>query len=185
MNSITARFGGFSAAVLLVVSVVLAWLTPQAAAQHSDTEVKAGFIRNFAQLSKWPAKAFSDSDAPFIIGIFGDDSLSGTLERDCRDKKSADGREIRIKRARQVDDLKSCQLVFVSKSESGRVGEILSSFPSAKILTVGEGEQFTRVDGGAIGILIQKGQTPRFEVKLSAVRGVDVSRLLGLGKVVK
>lgn len=184
MNPLTTRHGRCPAAALLAVVMLLAWLAPQAKAQYSETEVKAGFIRNFAQLSKWPAKAFSDSNAPFTIGIFGDDSLGATLGKACQGQ-SASGRKISIKRTRQVEDLKNCQLVFISKSDRGRVSEILSSFPGANILTVGEGEQFTRVDGGTIGILIQEGQTPRFEIKLSAARGVDVSALLKLGKIVR
>lgn len=184
MNSHTTRHGRFSAAVVLLAAAILAWLAPQASAQSSDTEVKAGFIRNFAQLSRWPAKAFSVPDAPFTIGIFGDDSLGAVLGKACQGQ-SAGGRKISIKRTRQVDELKKCQLVYISKSDRGRIGEILSSLQGANILTVGEGEQFTREDGGTIGILIQEGQTPRFEIKLSAARGVDVSSLLRLGKVVR
>ena len=52
MNSHTARYGGFSAEALLLAAMILAWLAPRACAEHSEAETKAGFMINFAQLSK-------------------------------------------------------------------------------------------------------------------------------------
>jgi hypothetical protein len=166
------------------VATILAWLTPQATAQYSESEVKAAFILNFAQFSKWPPKAFAESDSPLTIAVFGDDSLGSSLEKVCRGQ-NVGGRKVSIKHTRRLEDLKSCQLVFVSKSESGRLGEILSSFQGANILTVGESDRFTR-QGGAIGFVMD-GDKVRFEINPGAAQraGVEVSsRLLKLGKVV-
>ena len=66
--------------------MILTWLAPQAGAQYSESEVKAAFILNFAQFSKWPAKAFAESGTPLTIGIFGDDSLGGALDKVCRER---------------------------------------------------------------------------------------------------
>lgn len=164
--------------------MILTWLAPQAAAQYSESEVKAAFILNFAQFSKWPPKAFADSDAPLSVAIFGDDSLGGALEKVCRGQ-NVGGHKVIIKRTRRLEDLKNCHLVFVSKSESGRLDEILSSVQGASVLTVGESERFAR-KGGAIGFVMD-GDKVRFEINPGAAQrgGVEVSsRLLKLGKVV-
>lgn len=171
-------------AIVLLAAMILGWLAPQVMAQYSESDVKAAFILNFAQFSKWPAKAFADSGAPFAIGILGDDSLGGALEKVCQGQ-TVGGRKITIKRARRAEDLKECQLVHVSKSEKGRLGEILPLLHSSNILTVGEGDQFTR-QGGAIGF-VNDGDRVRFEINPGAAQRAGIgfsSRLLKLGKIV-
>ena len=184
MNPLTKRRGKCPAAALLAVAMILGWLAPQASAQYSETEVKAAFILNFAQFSKWPPKAFADSDGSLTIGVFGDDSLGGALDKVCRGQ-TVGGRKIIIKRTRRLEDLKNCHLVFVAQSESGRIGEILSSSRGASILLVGESDRFAR-KGGAIGFVMD-GDKVRFEINPGAAQrnGVEISsRLLKLGKVV-
>ena len=184
MNSQTPRLSRRLAAALLVVAMILGWLAPRASAQYSETEVKAAFILNFAQFSKWPPKAFADAGASLTIGVFGDDSLGGALDKVCRGQ-SIGGRKITIKRTRRLEDLKNCQLVFVAQSESGRIGEVLSGSQGAAILIVGESDRFAR-KGGAIGFVMD-GDKVRFEINPGAAQrnGVEISsRLLKLGKVV-
>src|SRR5205823_6896892 len=99
--------------------------------------------------------------APITIGILGDDPFGGALDRAIRGQ-SAGGRRLALKHVRSISELKNCQLVFISKSEQGRVGEVLGSLGGASILTVGESDGFAR-QGGAIGFMME-GDKVRFEV---------------------
>jgi N-acetylglucosamine kinase-like BadF-type ATPase len=77
--------------------------------------------------------------------------------------------------------LKDCQVLFVSSSEAPRVDRIIASCGTNSILTVGEGEQFTR-RGGMIGFMISD-QKVRFRINREAAEGAGLtvsSRLLRL-----
>ncbi len=158
----------------MLVAAILGWFAPPARAQYSESQVKSAFILQFAQLSKWPPKAFSDADVPFIIGVFGDDSLGSALDKACQGQ-TISGHKISIKRSHRIEDMKATHLVFVSKSEAARLGEVLSSLQGANILTVGETERFAR-QGGAIGFVME-GEKVRYEVNASAARrgGIEIT----------
>jgi hypothetical protein len=71
-----------------------------------------------------------------------------------------------IRRGRKADDMRGCQIVYVARSERGRLGEIIASLQGNAILTVGETEQFTR-QGGVIGFKME-GDKVRFDINASA-----------------
>ena len=162
-----------------------AWLiagTPTARAQYSEYEVKAGLLGNFVQFVKWPAKAFPDPGSPFTICIVGSDPFGGYLER-AVGGQTVNGHKVTIKHSRRPDDLKSSQVVFVSKSERSRAGEILGGLQGANVLSVGETEDFAR-QGGVINFTME-GDKVRFEINTGAAQraGLELSsKLLRLGK---
>ena len=119
----------------------------------TEYDLKAAFLYKFLQFVKWPGGGSG------IIGILGDDPFGGKLE------KALQGR-LSIKRSHKAEDLKNCQIVFVSKSERGNASGIIASLGDAKVLTVGESEGFAR-QGGVIGILMD-GDQPRLEINTAA-----------------
>lgn len=149
-----------------------------------EYEVKAAFLFNFAQYVEWPAGAFSSPTAPIIIGILGDDAFGQTLDQTIRDETVKD-RPIAVHRSRQIENLKHCHLLFVSKSERGRLGQIFASLVGKPCLTVGETDHFTH-NGGIINFRLQ-GANVRFEINLNAARrsGLTISsKLLRLAIVI-
>jgi YfiR/HmsC-like len=171
--------------VWLPVVILIAWIavaTPQAHAQYSEYDVKAAFLGNFIQFVRWPARAFPDAGSPFTICIVGSDPFGSALERSVAGQ-SVGGHKVTIKRSRRPEDLKSSQLVFVSKSERSRAGEILAGVQGASVLSVGEFEDFTR-QGGVINFMME-GDKVRFEINTGAAQraGLELSsKLLRLGK---
>ena len=160
----------------------MAALSQTARAQYGEYEIKAAFLSNFTQFAKWPAKAFSDPGAPFSLGILGDDPFGSSLEKSVQGQSVA-GRKITIRRARRAEDLRSCQLVFISKSERARIAEHIAGLQGASILTVGETPQFTG-QGGVIGFTME-GDKVRFEINSGNAQraGMEISsRLLKLGR---
>jgi hypothetical protein len=165
-----------------ILAALLAFSTPPARAQYSEYDVKAAFLGNFIQFARWPERAFPDAGSPFTICIVGTDSFGGALDRAVGGQSIA-GHKVTIKRSRRSEDLKSSQVIFVSKSERGRVSEILGGLQGASILSVGEIEDFAR-QGGVINFTME-GDKVRFEINVGAARraGLELSsKLLRLGK---
>jgi hypothetical protein len=77
------------------------------------------------------------------------------------------------------------QVLFVSKSEKGRVRHILATLQGKSILTVGDTEAFAR-QGGMINF-ITVGNKVRYEINVEAARRANLdisSKLLRLAKIV-
>jgi hypothetical protein len=157
-----------------------------ARAQDSkEYQLKAVFLFNFAQFVKWPASCFARADAPFTIGILGDDPFGNALDETIRGE-NIEHHKLVVMRAQRVDDLKDCQMIFISRSEGGHVSEILAQLEGRPVLTVSEVESFAR-DGGTINFYIVAGKV-HFEINPGSAQhqGLKISsQLLSLGRIVQ
>ena len=143
---------------------------------YSEYQVKATFLFHFAQFIKWPPT----SGTQLTIGILGDDPFDGALDKIIQGE-NVDGRKLAIKRARRADDLKGCQVVFITNSAQGNINAIIATLAGANVLTVGEQEGFVK-QGGTIGFTTG-GEKVRFEINTGAAQraGLEISsRLLKL-----
>ena len=142
-----------------------------------EYEVKAAFLFNFALYVEWPPEAFPTPTAPIIIGILGDDLFGNVLDQTVRGE-TVRNRPIAIHRSRQIENLKHCHLLFISKSESGRLAHIFAKLAGTHCLTVGETDRFAH-NGGIINFRLQ-GANVRFEINLNAARrsGLAISSKL-------
>jgi hypothetical protein len=146
----------------------------------NEYQVKAAFIFNFAKFVEWPSDAFGDGGA-LVVGMIGDDPFGGSLDR--LDGNTANGRTLRIKRFRWGDDLRACQVLFISASEGRHLNKIMDSIRGTSVLTIGESTQFTQ-SGGMIRFVIQENKV-RFEINASAAGQARLrisSKLLALSK---
>jgi hypothetical protein len=149
-----------------------------------EYEVKATFLFNFAQYVEWPPEAFPTPTAPIIIGVLGDDPFGKLLDETVRGE-TVKNRPIAIHRSRQVENLRHCHILFISKSERSRLGHIIASLTGKHCLTVGETDRFAH-NGGVINLRLQ-GATVRFEVNMEAARrgGLTISsKLLRLAIII-
>ena len=132
--------------------VLLAWIWAGAKPSLAQAEIsreyqiKALFLFNFAQFVQWPSAAFARAKEPFRIGVLGDDPFDGFLDETVRGEK-IDGHPLVVERYTSVEDAKDCQILFVSRSESARMGEILDTMKGKNILTVGDMEGFLKSGG--------------------------------------
>jgi hypothetical protein len=169
----------------LLLVVVMALVGPARAESSREYQIKAAFLFNFAQFVKWPGDSFTSADAPFCIGILGDDPFGSTLEQITRGE-AIDNHRLTVVRAQRIEDLKACQMIFVSRSEGDHLEQILSQLDSKPILTVSEVNSFAH-NGGDIGFYLMDGKV-RFEINPQSARrcGLKISsQLLNLGKVVE
>lgn len=176
-------------ALLLAGGLLLA---TTASAQKKDAgrtfdeyEVKAVFLLNFSNYSEWPAEAFASADAPFTFGVLGDCPFGTKLEAALKGEK-VKGREIKIRRARKVEELKDCQVVFVGRSEKARVEAVIAALRGKPVLTVSDLEDFCRACG--IACFTTEDNRVRFQINAAAARagGLKISsQLLALAKLVE
>jgi hypothetical protein len=149
-----------------------------------EYQLKAIFLYNFVQFVTWPAAAFPDPHTPIIIGILGDDPFGPFLEDAVRGEV-IEGRTLIIERFTRVEEVIGSHILFLSKSEGGRLGQLLAAVQGQSILTVGETEAFAR-QGGIINFFMVDHKV-RYEINVAAAKRarLDISsKLLRLAKIV-
>jgi hypothetical protein len=175
------------AAIVMGVMCFGAFFGQTARAQELTTvdreyKLKAAFLYQFTNYVDWPSGAFSDGGT-LLIGILGKDSFGASLN--ALEKKTVKGRRLVVKRSSTVEDLRSCQIVFVSASEGQRMAQIAAGLKGSNALLVGELDGFAQ-KWGMINF-VSDGNKVRFEVNLEAAKraGLQLSgRLLKVAKIV-
>lgn len=156
----------------------------QAADAPSEYEVKAALLFNFAKFVEWPGASFATPDAPFTIGVVGNDPFGPALERMLAGK-TVGGRAIVIRRWRKAENRGPCQLLFVGASERDHLTQILDGVRVQPVLTVGDTHAFA-AHGGMIGLTMADNRV-RFEINESRANEANLSvssRLLSLARIV-
>jgi YfiR/HmsC-like len=176
----------FVVAAACVLSLLAAPSTPAQSSGSASSEylIKAGFIYNFAKLMEWPAPVFPQPNSPIVIAILGVDPFQGTLDNVLRGKQ-VNGREFVVKHLKWGDDLKGCNIIFVSSSEKAHFDDLFRMIRGLPILTIGDTPGFAE-RGGMINFVLEDDKV-RFEIDVDAARQADInisSRLLALAKIV-
>ena len=120
-----------------------------ALAAPSEYQVKAVFLFNFAQFVDWPPQSFPGPDAPFVIGVLGQDPFGPQLDEAVRGE-TVNRRPLVIERYRSVAEIRDCNILFIGSTESGHLDEILAALKGRSILTVGDADP-----GGQRGVMIR------------------------------
>ena len=140
--------------------------------------MKAAFLYNFAKFVEWPG----DPDASLILGILGDDPFGAAIDQLVAGK-TVNGRALAVKRLKWGQDLRQCQILFISSSEQKRLPQIIASLRGASVLTVGETDAF--LSSGGIIRFVLEGSKVRFEINAGAAEQAHLklsSKLLALAK---
>ena len=174
MISISFSRRGWLCVVLL--GVMPATLLRAQSAKPSEYEVKAAYLHNFGKFVRWPESATAEGQS-FSICVLGKDPFGKILDT-ILEGASWQGKPVAAKRIAAVEDAAACNLLFVSSSESERLGQILSALGKRPILTVSDAPQFSR-RGGAIEFVLSENRV-RFEVNAGAAEkaGLDINSQL-------
>lgn len=167
-------------ALVLTGCLLVGYPVPAVAASYSVQQVQAVFLFNFAQFVKWPPSAFSDANTPLTIGVLGTNSLGGALEEAIRGE-TVGGRRLAVKYSSRADEVKNCHIVFICRSEAGRVRRILDTLRGLPVLTVSDIPRFCE-QGGMINFLVEGGRV-KFSINTLPLRKADLqvsSKLLRL-----
>lgn len=150
-----------------------------------EYQVKATFIYNFTKFTDWPSSAFASSNAPIVIGIVGEDPFGKTMDDVVRGE-ALGGRPFVVKRLRADEDLRSCHLLFISRSEKERLPAVLSQLKGSSVLTVSEINGFAE-RGGMVNLTLAN-KSVKVEINQTAAEqaGLQISaKLLKLARLVK
>ena len=178
MHMLTHRRFAALRFLLGVAGAVLAGMTLQAEPDPAlEHRVKAAFLYNFARFVDWPTNAFADADAPFVIGVFGDESMAQALEQTVKGK-SIGNRAIQTRRIPDPTRINPCQILFIAQSKTQQVARVLAMVGRAPVLLVGESPGFVAA-GGAIGFASDEGRV-RFEANTAMAEhtGLKISSKL-------
>jgi hypothetical protein len=142
-----------------------------AAAALSEDQVEAVFVFNFSHFVEWPPQSFDAPSDPFIIGILGSDPFGAHLDEVVRGEQ-INGHPLQVQRFRSLAEMERCQILFIDRSESARIGQILAALNGRSTLTVSQA-----AGAAEHGVMIQ------FAVEDSRVRlriNVESARAAGL-----
>lgn len=154
--------------------------------QIGEYQLKAVYLYNFTKFVTWPATVFTSPDAPFQICVLGEDLFRGLLEAAVKDEK-VKGREVITQQIDDMEMIKECHILFISRSEQSHLANILNLAKSNYTLTVSDIEDFIP-QGGMIQFYRQDDNKIRFAIDLKILDTVGLkasSELLKLAKVIR
>jgi hypothetical protein len=149
-----------------------------------EYQVKAAFLLNFARFIEWPPDAFQNEKTPITLCVFRYDPFGSALDEVIRGK-AVNNRDLLARRVNDLQDVKACQLVFVSDREDAHLSEISNHLRGTSALVVGEAAGFAE-RGGTVQFFLENNKL-RFAVNVDAVARARLqvsSRLLALAKIV-
>src|SRR5215471_17971722 len=109
---------------LATLILMLLARTMPAAEISEENQTKAGLLIKLAQFTDWPADAFRTTNSPAIIGIAGTDPFGGFLDKTAKDAR-AHGRRLEIERYHSLEEIKTCHILYIGKSEKNRLNKVL------------------------------------------------------------
>ncbi len=177
------RFAGI-AALLLAAYLLLSDRAILAAQSPTEYQVKAAYLFNFLKFVEWPDDPAADPHGKWVIGIVGDSPIGRELAQ-LVEGKDVQGRELQVKKFQAAENLRACNILFISESEKGRVPSILAALRGSSVLTVADMDNFIGSGGmiqfvmedARVRVAIDVGAAGRARLKVS-------SKLLSLAHVV-
>jgi hypothetical protein len=165
----------FALALLAVGAVQTAASAAPSAANPtiaSEYQLKAVFLFNFTKYVEWPTAAFADTQAPMVIGVLGDDPFGTALDEVVRGEKVG-GRALVVRRYTAKEEIKDCQILYISQSETSRMEQIVTSLKGRSVLTVGDFDKFT--DRGGMIWLVTENNKIRLKINLEAAKAANLT----------
>lgn len=159
--------------ISILSALLLSFEPSPVKAQYYEYELKSGFIYQFARFTNWS----EINTQYFQIGILGEDPFGDYLKRITNDRL-VHGKLVSINQSFSVDDLKDCQIIFVSKSEEDRISEVISKIDNLQkdsgVLTIGDAILDFCKRGGMINFTEVNGNSYFFNLNVDAISKNDL-----------
>ena len=149
-----------------------------------ERRVKAAFLYKFGGYVEWQPWAFPTPDAPFTIGVVGDDALARELAIVVADRMIGT-RRVLVTALAERDSVQVLQMLFVARSASPQLSQLMRDIRQRPVLVVTEWEGALN-EGSMINFVLRNARV-RFEISLSQAErhGLALSsRLLGVARSV-
>lgn len=147
-----------------------------------EYQAKANFLSKFSSFVEWPEETLPPQQASFLICVFGDFPFGTSLAEKTRGA-SVHSRRMEVRWVHKEQELRSCQVLFVSRSEQKRYNHALDVVRGQSVLTVGETPEF--LDAGGIVSFSTQQETLQFDVNLEGASKARLrisSQLLALAR---
>jgi len=168
---------------ILAVCMCALTLTPAISRSQNVHDEMGELLFNITKFVQWPWDLIGDRNQ-ITFAIFGDDDLTGVLAT-ALSTKNVNGRRVFVRCVGRVQDLKNCQIVYISTSQEERVREVLDALRGQSVLTVAHLQGFA-AEGGMVEFA-QDTLRARFSINLSSVKRARLtisSKLLVLATIV-
>jgi len=165
----------------LSLIIIFVQALPAQAQEERQSELKAYYLYTFSSYATWEDGV---SDTIFTIGVLGETDLLQPLQRIAAEK-TVNAKPLVIKYWETVDEIESCQILFIAHSMRKNLKMITEKIADQQILTVGDSKGFAR-QGVCLNFFIE-GEHLRFEINRKAIEQQDIyvsSQLLKLGKII-
>jgi hypothetical protein len=163
---------------LLATSAIMA--APEGSPQEG--EVKAAILFNLIKFIEWPDSSMAGPRAPLTLLVIGRDSVSTAL--DAFDGVSVAGRRLSVRHAGSLGNPREIQALYLARSESPRIGDVLKATSARPILTAADVAGFAH-DGGIFNFG-RKGDSVSLEINTDSARSSGLrisSKVLGLATI--
>jgi hypothetical protein len=148
--------------------------TVAAAPVVPEYNAKAGYLLLFCRYVDFPGEAFSGPDAPFTIGVFGDNPFGDVLQRTVAGQRH-EGRRIEAVPVRTLEEARRCHVVFFPRTTL-RQAQLIEELRGAPVLTVVESPEGL-VLGSAVAFVTEptaRGARLKFDVNLPATEAAHL-----------
>jgi hypothetical protein len=137
-----------------------------------EYQIKAAFLFNFAQFTEWPTNAFEQKDSPLLICTLGDNPFGDYLDKLVQNE-SFRGRPLRVEHYRKVEEIRTCHILYIGRSEADRLEQDLNVLKGRPVLTVSDIEG-SAPRGVMIRLVTQESRI-RFRINLEEVKAAKLS----------
>jgi hypothetical protein len=151
---------------MFFVLVLFVWICQILPAQD-NTRYLALFVYNFTRYIEWPSKSSNE----FVIAVIGKSRVYEELQT-ISQGKSIGSQTITVKKVQSLDELKACNVLFVSNDASSKIAELVSQTKDFNTLIITERSGLTS-KGAGISFVIDDGKQ-RFEINKSNLEKVGL-----------
>jgi len=154
----------------------------QAESKAAEHQVKAAFLYKFLNFIEWPPQSFERPDTPLVIGVLGADALAEELAA-MVNARTAGGHPVETRKIRRGDSVAELHVLFVGRTDSAALPDLLGSAKSRSLLTVTESDD-ALAHGSTINFVVVDNKV-RFDVALGPAeqRNLKISsRLLAVAR---
>jgi hypothetical protein len=118
-----------------------------------------------------------------VVGVLGDDPFDGYLDETVRGEK-LNAHPLVVQRYRRPGEIRTCHVLFISRSEADRLEQVFTTVRGRAFLTVGDTDDFT-ARGGMIRLATERKKI-RLHVNMNAVKTANLTlsaKLLGVATI--
>ena len=152
--------------------------------EEAEYDVKAAFLFNFTRFVEWPENP-EKKGQPFVIAVMGEDPFGPRLDQIVLGEKIGD-RPLEIRRITKLEQITSCDALFIARSETSRLERILVQLRDKAILTISDISDFAEM-GGMVEFVTENSRI-RFHINVDVAREAKLAisaKLLRPAVVVK